>query len=132
MRPARASACIAYAPNRSCWRPVPSNGPSCSPHNDLPGVMLASSVSTYLHRYAVAPGERLVLFTTNDHAYRTAIDWNQADRKVAAVIDARPEPSGAWVDAASEAGIEVIPGPRGDRSPRPKARARSGHRAPAR
>ncbi len=79
-------------------------------HNDLPGVMLASSVRTYLHRYGVAAGERLVVFTTNDHAYRTAIDWHQAGREVAAVIDARPEPSGAWMRAAIEAGIEVIPG----------------------
>ena len=29
-------------------------------NNDLPGVMLASSVATYLNRYAVTPGERLV------------------------------------------------------------------------
>ena len=79
-------------------------------NNDLPGVMLAASVYTYLRRYAVAPGERLVLFTTNDHAYRTAVAWKQAGREVAAVVDARPEPSGAWVQAATRAGIHVIPG----------------------
>ena len=78
--------------------------------NDLPGVMLASSVSTYLNRYAVAPGDRLVLFTTNDEAYRTAMDWHRAGREVVAVVDARPHPEGAPVEAAMEAGIDVISG----------------------
>ncbi|MYE11577.1 MAG: sarcosine oxidase subunit alpha family protein [Gammaproteobacteria bacterium] len=79
-------------------------------NNDRPGVMLASSVYTYLRRYAVVPGERLVVFTTNDHAYRTAIAWQEAGRAVAAIVDARPEPSGARVGDAVRAGIDVIPG----------------------
>ena len=36
-------------------------------HNDRPGVMLASAVQTYLHRFAVRPGRRAVVFT-NIHA----------------------------------------------------------------
>ena len=79
-------------------------------NNDLPGVMLASSVSTYLNRYAVAPGKRLVLCTTNDHAYRAALDWQHAGRDVVAVVDVRRDPGGARVQAARQAGIEVIPG----------------------
>ena len=79
-------------------------------NNDLPGVMLASSVSTYLNRYAVAPGDKLVLFTTNDNAYRTAIDWQQAGREVVGVVDARQNPEGALVRAAMDAGIDVISG----------------------
>ncbi|MCY4027488.1 MAG: sarcosine oxidase subunit alpha, partial [Acidobacteria bacterium] len=79
-------------------------------NNDRPGVMLASSVYAYLHRYAVVPGERLVVFTTNDHAYRTAIAWQEAGREVVAVVDARPEPSGARVREAGRAGIEVLAG----------------------
>ena len=79
-------------------------------NNDLPGVMLASSVSTYLHRYAVAPGDKLVLFTTNDNAYRTAIDWQRAGREVVGVVDARQNPVGALVQAAMDAGIDVISG----------------------
>ena len=50
---------------------VPATGaierPLVFANNDLPGVMLAASVHAYLHRYAVAPGDRLVLLT-NDHA----------------------------------------------------------------
>ncbi len=79
-------------------------------NNDLPGVMLASSVATYVNRYAVAPDDKLVLFTTNDGAYRTAMDWQRVGREVVAVVDARQHPEGAQVQAAMDAGIEVIPG----------------------
>ena len=43
-------------------------------NNDLPGVMLASAVSAYIHRYGVLPGRDAVLFTNNDRAYQAAID----------------------------------------------------------
>ena len=79
-------------------------------NNDLPGIMLASSVSAYLNRYAVAPGDKLVLFTTNDNAYRTAIDWRRAGREVVGVVDARQNPAGALVQATMDAGIDVISG----------------------
>jgi sarcosine oxidase subunit alpha len=78
--------------------------------NDVPGVMLASSVATYINRYAVAPGSKLVLFTTNDDAYRTAINWHEAGREVVAVIDSRPDPVGYLPKAAAALGIEVIGG----------------------
>ena len=47
-------------------------------HNDIPGAMSACSVSTYINRYGVLPGNKLVLVTTNDSAYQTALDWHQA------------------------------------------------------
>ena len=58
-------------------------------HNDIPGVMQASSVSTYVNRYGVAPGSKLILATTNDNAYQTAIDWHTAGGEVVAVVDSR-------------------------------------------
>ena len=79
-------------------------------NNDVPGVMLASAASAYLNRYAVAPGERLLLCTTNDNGYRTALDWRRAGLEVAAVVDSRPQPEGALVQEAQAAGIEVIAG----------------------
>ncbi len=78
--------------------------------NDIPGVMQASSVSTYINRYGVAPGNRMILFTTNDTAYQTAIDWHRAGRAVVAVVDSRCAPSGEIVAAAKEMGIRVIAG----------------------
>jgi NADPH-dependent 2,4-dienoyl-CoA reductase/sulfur reductase-like enzyme len=37
--------------------------------NDRPGVMMAGAVRAYLHRFAVAPGRRVILFTTNDDGW---------------------------------------------------------------
>ena len=79
-------------------------------NNDLPGVMLASAVRVYVNRYAVAAGSRLLLFTANDDAYRTAIDWQSARREVVAVVDARAQVEGEWARRARAAGIEVIAG----------------------
>ena len=77
--------------------------------NDLPGVMLASAVAAYASRYAVAPGERLLLATTNDYAYRTALLWQRLGREVVAVLDARSSPSGALAQEAEAAGIPILP-----------------------
>ena len=77
-------------------------------HNDIPGVMQASSVSTYINRYGVAPGKKLVLFTTNDNAYQTAIDWHNAGRTVVAIVDSRANPSGDLVAVAKALAIEVL------------------------
>ena len=79
-------------------------------NNDLPGVMLASAVSCYVNRYAVAPGERLVLVTNNDGAYRTAMDWQRAGREVVAVVDTRVDPRGALPTAVRQAGVRVLAG----------------------
>ncbi|MRI33166.1 sarcosine oxidase subunit alpha [Endozoicomonas sp. OPT23] len=79
-------------------------------NNDVPGCMLASAVSTYIHRYSVVPGRRLVLMTTNDHGYKTAIDWHAAGREVVAIVDTRQKPKGYRVDQARELGITVISG----------------------
>lgn len=77
-------------------------------NNDRPGIMLASAVSTYINRFGVAPGERAVVFTTNDHAYRTALDLLDAGRSVAAVVDTRPESNGEWVNAVRDRGVRII------------------------
>lgn len=79
-------------------------------HNDVPGNMVAGAISTYIHRYAVAPGRRLVLSTTNDHAYRAALDWHGAGREVVAIVDARDNPNGDLVSEARALGIRVITG----------------------
>ena len=84
--------------------------PAVFANNDRPGVMLASAISVYVNRYAVAPGQRLVLFTTNDHAYQAALDWQRSGRQVVAVVDARGSPNGALPQAVKAAGVEVIGG----------------------
>ena len=79
-------------------------------NNDKPGIMLATAVSCYINRYAVAPGERAVVFTNNDSAYQTALDLQRAGVEVAAVLDSRGKPPVECVRAVEEHHIQVIPG----------------------
>jgi sarcosine oxidase, subunit alpha len=79
-------------------------------NNDVPGCMLASAVSTYINRYAVVPGDKLVLMTTNDDAYQTAIDWFNTGREVVAIADTRSVVSGELVELAQSLGIKVFTG----------------------
>ncbi|MBF9030218.1 sarcosine oxidase subunit alpha family protein [Rhodobacterales bacterium HKCCE3408] len=65
--------------------------PIAFPMNDRPGIMMASAVRTYLHRYGVAPGQKVALFATNDDAHRTATDLIAAGIDVAAVVDPRED-----------------------------------------
>jgi sarcosine oxidase subunit alpha len=76
--------------------------------NDRPGVMLASAVRTYINRYAVRPGDRAVVATTNDSAYDTVDDLVAAGIEVAAVLDARDVLSGRAAEIAAR-GIRVVP-----------------------
>ncbi|WP_443192622.1 2Fe-2S iron-sulfur cluster-binding protein, partial [Pseudomonas indica] len=79
-------------------------------NNDVPGNMLAGAVSTYVRRYGVAPGKKLVLATNNDYAYRTALDWLDAGLQVVAVADARSNPRGSWVEEVRSRGVRVLTG----------------------
>ncbi|MZR31853.1 sarcosine oxidase subunit alpha [Sneathiella litorea] len=78
--------------------------------NDSPGIMLAGSVQTYVNRYGVLPGKKMVLFTNNDTAYEAAIDLQAAGGDVVAIIDCRTEPTGELVDAARALDIEILAG----------------------
>ncbi|WP_428634714.1 sarcosine oxidase subunit alpha [Sedimenticola sp.] len=79
-------------------------------NNDRPGCMLASAVSTYIKRYAVVPGQRLVLMTTNDYGYRAAFDWQDAGHRVEAIVDTRTDPDGEAVSMARDRGLNLIAG----------------------
>jgi len=78
-------------------------------NNDLPGNMLAGAVSTYVRRYGVAPGKKLVLSTNNDYAYRAVLDWLDAGLEVVAVADSRSNPQGDWVNEARQRGVRIMP-----------------------
>ncbi|MFI8481778.1 sarcosine oxidase subunit alpha [Pseudomonas sp. NPDC078700] len=79
-------------------------------NNDVPGNMLAGAVSTYVRRYAVLPGRKLVLSTNNDYAYRVVLDWLDAGQQVVAVADVRANPRGAWVEEARARGVRILTG----------------------
>ncbi len=64
-------------------------------NNDRPGVMLSQAVRSYVQRFGVVPGKRVVIATNNDDAYRTAASLEAAGAEVVAILDARPAPAGA-------------------------------------
>ncbi len=64
-------------------------------HNDRPGVMLSQSVRSYVRRFGVVPGQRVVIAANNDDAYLTAAALRDAGAQVLAVLDTRPAPAGA-------------------------------------
>jgi sarcosine oxidase subunit alpha len=59
--------------------------------NDRPGIMLAHSARTFLHRYGVLVGHAAVVFTTNDSAYAAACDLADAGVRIEVVVDARQQ-----------------------------------------
>ncbi|WP_347833773.1 sarcosine oxidase subunit alpha family protein [uncultured Planktomarina sp.] len=78
--------------------------------NDIPGVMLASAVRDYVVNFAVSPGDRTVVVTNNDDAYRTALCLREAGLEVPLIVDARPEGGGVLMEAVQAAGIRVALG----------------------
>ncbi|MEZ5675862.1 MAG: sarcosine oxidase subunit alpha family protein [Thalassovita sp.] len=78
--------------------------------NDIPGVMLAGALRDYVVNYGVSVGDRTVVVTNNDDAYRTAIALKQAGMMVPAILDARPTGGGALAEEARALGIRVETG----------------------
>jgi sarcosine oxidase subunit alpha len=67
-------------------------------------------VRDYVVNFAVSPGDRTVVVTNNDDAYRTALCLREAGLEVPLIVDARPEGGGALMEAAQAAGIRVALG----------------------
>ncbi|PIL13701.1 hypothetical protein P775_27445 [Puniceibacterium antarcticum] len=78
--------------------------------NDVPGVLLASAVRDYVVNYGVSIGDRTVVVTNNDDAYRTAICLHEHGLTVPAIIDARQNGGGALMAQAEALGIKVLKG----------------------
>jgi sarcosine oxidase subunit alpha len=78
--------------------------------NDIPGVMLAGAVRDYVVNWAASPGDRTVIVTNNDDAYRTALALVDAGLIVPAIIDARASVKGALPDAVRAKGIRILEG----------------------
>lgn len=80
--------------------------PMAFAHNDRPGVMLSQAARTYVRRFGVLPGKRVVVATNNDDAYKTAQALKEAGAEIVAILDARPEFSDA-ASGAESAGLPV-------------------------
>ena len=81
--------------------------PLVFPGNDRPGIMLAGAGRTFLNRYGVLAGLRVVLVTAHDAAYRAAIELHAAGAKVVAIADVRATADGPLPQAARGLGIAV-------------------------
>ena len=78
--------------------------------NDRPGVMAASAVRTYVNRFGVAPGRRVVVFTTTDDGWKTAIDLAAGGIAIEAVVDARRDVVTEVTQPARNSGLRIILG----------------------
>lgn len=76
-------------------------------NNDLPGVLLASAVRDYVENFGSYAGQRSVVVTNNDDAYRTAIGLKTSGLDVPAIIDARDDADSDVIAKASGLGIRV-------------------------
>ena len=79
-------------------------------NNDRPGIMLAGSVRKYLNNYGVKIGSKIVIFTNNDSAYQTAIDYYHHNINVTAIVDLRNEINGDLPSKVRNLGIKIYPG----------------------
>ena len=79
-------------------------------NNDRPGIMLANSVSKYLNGYGVNLGKNIVIFTNNDSAYQTAIDFHNQNINVAAIVDVRKNLEGDLPRKVKNLGIKIHTG----------------------
>ncbi|CAG1000948.1 MAG: sarcosine oxidase subunit alpha family protein [Rhizobiaceae bacterium] len=84
--------------------------PLVFPGNDRPGVMLAAAAERYAVEFGVLAGERAVLFTNNDRAYRSAAALARAGARIATIVDVRDTVSAAARRLASECGAELLAG----------------------
>lgn len=75
-------------------------------NNDRPGTMLASAARTYLNRYGVLAGKRVLVAAHNDSAYSAAFDLAAAGAQVT-VADSRTQPTPQLLEQARRGGIAV-------------------------
>ena len=76
-------------------------------NNDRPGIMLANSASKFLNYYGVRLANQIVIFTNNDSAYQTAIDFYKKGIKVKAIIDVRSYNNSDIIKKTESLGIRI-------------------------
>jgi len=78
-------------------------------NNDRPGIMLANSARKYQNHYFNKNIKKIVIFSNNDTAYQTAIDFfYKKEVEVQTIIDVRKNSNGDLVKKAKELGIKIF------------------------
>ncbi len=104
-----------YTPRQRLWyirakEVIASTGsierPLVFGNNDRPGIMLASAAKEYLRVYGVLVGKKPIIFTNNDSAYDTAIDFKKNGINPL-VIDVRKDSESTIIKEAKNLKIEI-------------------------
>ncbi len=104
-----------YTPRQRLWyirakEVIASTGsierPLVFGNNDRPGIMLASAAKEYLKIYGVLVGKKPIIFTNNDSAYETAIDFKKNGINPT-VIDVRENSNSSVVNEAKRLKIDI-------------------------
>ena len=75
-------------------------------NNDTPGVMLASGAKEYMKVYGVLVGKKPIIFTNNDSAYETAIEFKNNGAEPI-VLDTRKEQDSELINEAKNKGVKI-------------------------
>ena len=104
-----------YTPKQRLWyirakEVVISSGsierPIVFGNNDTPGVVLASAAREYLKVYGVLVGKKPLIFTNNDSAYETAIEFKK-NGILPIILDTRTNHGSEIVSEAKNMGIDI-------------------------
>ena len=75
-------------------------------NNDTPGIMLSSAAKEYMKVYGVLVGKKPLIFTNNDSAYETAIEFKKNGINPI-VLDSRKELNSDLITEAKNLGIDI-------------------------
>ncbi len=75
-------------------------------NNDTPGVVLSSAAKEYLKVYGVLVGKKPLIFTNNDSAYETAIEFKKNGISPV-VLDSRSNPDSEIISEAVSMDIDI-------------------------
>lgn len=104
-----------YTPKQRLWyirakEVVISSGsierPIVFGNNDTPGVVLSSAAREYLKVYGALVGKKPLIFTNNDSAYETAIEFKKNGINPL-VLDSRRNPDSEIITEAKSLGIDI-------------------------
>ena len=75
-------------------------------NNDTPGVFLSAAAKEYIKVYGVLVGKKPLIFTNNDSAYETALEFKKQGVEPV-ILDTREEQSSEAIDAAKNQNIKI-------------------------
>jgi len=76
-------------------------------NNDLPGIMTVNAGKSYLNRYKILVGKKIIISTNNDSVYETALELNNAGANVV-ILDARTQLSDSQNNLIKNSNIRLL------------------------